>query len=361
MEWASFQKQKKGAQQSPLGTRCFECAAVASQSYPHLSWDNIVAKAKTCKDYAIEFRDCKSIFRGVKSKTFIPAKMDEVTEIHGRCERSLWFLTESEFEERYKVKVSSCDQVSLVEIRGEQGQTLRGVFLQNPNRPFREFVFGHTSGMNVRKALMTEQDQLRQEQADDVSRWLAGERMQTYSAALKSVPSDAKLTQLIEAAKRREEKEAEELQKKKEDEAKAPLQQVQPLAATGTDAIMEEQESGVPEVVSKINTSYAAQFHAMAAQGGAVNSRGRGQKRPAGESRGAGRGAGEKELKRRQRGKAPGSSAPTLDRRELPSGCPDSSSMAAGSEAGRTSATKPLSAQAGKALTPKQTSTRTQS
>ena len=193
---------------------------MASASYPHLSWDHIVARARTSKEFALEFQDCRLTFPGKKAKTFIPAKMDDVTEIHGRCERSLWFLTEAEFQERFKVKLASCEHVC-----AEQGHLMRGVF------------------------------------------WLVGERMLAYASALKSVPSASRLAELIEKAKQREEMQAEEKKKQAMEEARAPLQQLVPQPSEGPRIAMEVEEpdpenSQSPLVVSKITESFTSKFHA---------------------------------------------------------------------------------------------------
>eukprot|EP00971_Amphidinium_carterae_P352529 6492638-Amphidinium_carterae.3 len=211
VRWASYTR--KGGVEKAMKEQCWSCATVAMQSYPSMTWLEIVSMCKTSQDWLeaclnnlvvfclqsrfggkaqidcftsergslerscakspvtrAQYHDFSSIFSLAKRvlekpelKTFIPEILQDTTSVQMLMQRHLLFLTEEEFQEKLSVKPTSLE-LPIIDTVDEEGRPIRGVFMQNPEKPFREVALQHMTSMEHAKQLMSPSQQLRANQ-----------------------------------------------------------------------------------------------------------------------------------------------------------------------------------------------------
>ena len=277
----------KNGTEIPCGDVCWSCGSVATQSYPHMEWGELVSKAKTSSTFASEIWEAKTVLQGSADKKYIPESLCEESQLKVQVQKSLLFLTLGEFEQEYKVKPSFVN-LDISEIQDEQGRVVKGIFLTNPSRPFREVIFSNSTGMHLSKSIMSADMQLRANQGSDLCSWLMNKKLQAWKA---DPPTPAQLSDLITEGKRKEEEKMTQDAKERAAAVAAPLAGLAaPVVATAT---LDEQDGddegggAASMLVDAVGETFATQ---LAAATTAVSQGSKARPKQKGRGRGASRG-----------------------------------------------------------------------
>eukprot|EP00971_Amphidinium_carterae_P327532 6458948-Amphidinium_carterae.1 len=253
-KWAAVNRHK--GEEIPTGHKCFLCASVAQRSFAHLSWDELVLKAKTSTTFRSLVAECRLRLDGKAKGELLPERTDETSTTTAYMQRSMLFMTATEIEELYSVKASHLG-LPEVTVLDETGAEVKGYLLRNPAMPFREYIVSSATSMNVHKTIMQPLDCLRQGQGDDLHRWLNAEKLKHLTPALRCVPStDEKFKELLASAKAKQEAEDAAASVQANARVPAPLES---LGTTPEKADAEDEEERV-ELVEAVPVSLAAQY-----------------------------------------------------------------------------------------------------
>eukprot|EP00971_Amphidinium_carterae_P023218 458114-Amphidinium_carterae.3 len=254
-KWAVVNRHK--GEEIPVGYKCFLCASVSQRSFPHLSWDELVFKAKTSTTFRSLVYDCRLRLDGKPKTELLDESADETSTTTAYMQRNMLFMTAEEIHETYSVKAShlGLPEVTVID---ETGAEVKGYLLRNPALPFRQYIVSSATAMSVHKTIMKPQDCLRQGQGDDLLHWLNTEKLKQLTPALHSVPrSEEKFNELLASARAKQEAES-------AGPDAAPVREAAPLEGLSLgltpEKDAEEDENERMEVVEAVPVSLAAQY-----------------------------------------------------------------------------------------------------
>ena len=155
--WAAYSVRKVaggGEEKLPQGSRCWSCGAVASLAYAHVSWAELISRAKSDKNFAQEVGQAKQRLSQRKpsgqAQDFVEETLDECCQAHVTVQRSMVFITQQDFEREHQVKLP----VDILdEVCDEAGHKQRGLLLVNPSKPHREIIVSRRLGFDLTKRL----------------------------------------------------------------------------------------------------------------------------------------------------------------------------------------------------------------
>ena len=183
----------------PSGPKCWSCGAVATLSYSHLSWTELLSKARSDSKVAAEITDAKELLsrRGPPPTSgFMNEALTESSQMHISVQRSLLFISQAELEAEHNIRVPV---EQLAEITDEHGKKLRGILKVNPLKPHREILITRQAGFDLSKTLCSQE--LRPQQNRELLQHLHGEEQKSRSKHWKNPMDEAELKLFIEQYK----------------------------------------------------------------------------------------------------------------------------------------------------------------
>ena len=286
VQWASHKVTKSG--ETPTGSACYLCAAVAAHSFGAKSWAD-VSTAKSSPDFAktvSEAREQLQARKGVlPQKPWLAEELNEQIQIRVKMCRSLIFLSISEFEEKYGTRVGDYGpgELHIEEVKDEQGNLTKGVCMVDPQAPHRKLVLEAEMSKVLVTSLGERSEMLRAQQHSDMMSFLVQDAAKKQCRSFKSPPTEDEMRKLAEKVSAR-------VEAQQKSGGSGTLDALAPLETPSKGKRDEDDmkaDSPDGQVVSKVGPNLGQ----MLLQQQAAQSEKQGRGRPKAKARGTERGA----------------------------------------------------------------------
>ena len=277
-KWA---RTKKG---TAAGGACLECSVVTTRAFPHLTWEQVLAKTSASAEVEASLKAAKKLWQSLGSsierdeKGFLEQDFSHSEHVAVKMSRGYKFLADSDFEAIHGMKPAQAGLVSVV-LPSETGTPTSGILFPDDDYPIRRVVVSHSDTSRLSEILHAGAKQLRPQQGSDFQQAWQTEAAKSWPALLQGKQKESEPSTLKEICDR--------VEAAKKKAAEAPRVQAAPPLQAATVECGQEKESD-DEVQE------ASELAAAAAAATAV--------RPSsGKGKGRGRGGGSATKKRKEK------------------------------------------------------------